>query len=67
MHLIDVDSGEEARYQIVGEDESDIKGGLLSIRSPIARALIGKEEGETTEVVTPGGQRTYEIARVEYV
>ena len=67
VHLIDVDSGEEARYQIVGEDESDIKGGLLSIRSPIARALIGKEEGETTEVVTPGGQRTYEIARVEYV
>ncbi|HEX7079575.1 MAG TPA: transcription elongation factor GreA [Gammaproteobacteria bacterium] len=67
VHLVDVDSGETTQYQIVGEDESDIKDGLLSVSSPIARALIGKEEGETAEVVTPGGRRTYEISRVEYV
>ena len=67
VHLIDVESGEEARYQIVGEDESDIKDGLISITSPIARALIGKEEGDTAEVATPSGRRRYEIARVEYV
>jgi transcription elongation factor GreA len=67
VHLVDVDSGEKTQYQIVGEDESDIKDGLLSISSPIARALIGKEEGDTAEVTTPSGQRTYEIERVEYV
>lgn len=67
VHLVDVESGEETRYQIVGEDESDIKDGLLSISSPIARALIGKEEGDTAEVAAPGGRRLYEIARVEYV
>ena len=67
VHLVDVESGEERRYQIVGEDESDIKDGLLSISSPIARALIGKEEGDTAEVAAPGGRRLYEIARVEYV
>ena len=55
------------RYQIVGEDEADIKGGLLSISSPIARALIGKQEGDEVEVATPSGQRAYEIAAVEYV
>jgi len=67
VHLVDVESGEETRYQIVGEDESDIKDGLLSISSPIARALIGKEEGDTAEVAAPSGRRLYEIARVEYV
>ena len=67
VHLVDVESGESTKYQIVGEDESDIKDGLLSISSPIARALIGKEEGDTAEVVTPSGRRTYEISRVEYV
>ena len=67
VHLIDVESGESTKYQIVGEDESDIKDGLLSISSPIARALIGKQEGDTAEVVTPSGRRTYEIARVEYI
>ena len=67
VHLAGVDDGSEARYQIVGEDEADIKLGLLSISSPIARALIAKQEGDTVEVVTPGGKRAYEIVEVEYV
>ncbi|MBN1240675.1 MAG: transcription elongation factor GreA [Gammaproteobacteria bacterium] len=67
VQLVDVDSGEKAQYQIVGEDESDIKDGLLSISSPIARALIGKEEGDTAEVETPSGRRSYEIAEVQYI
>jgi transcription elongation factor GreA len=62
-----LDDGTEARYQIVGEDEADIKKGLLSIGSPIARALIAKREGDTVEVATPGGTRTYEIVEVKYV
>jgi len=57
----------EATYQIVGEDEADIKEGLLSVNSPIARALIGKEEGDECEVQTPGGVRHYEIVEVRYV
>ncbi|HEU4619819.1 MAG TPA: transcription elongation factor GreA [Gammaproteobacteria bacterium] len=67
VRLVDVESGGETRYQIVGEDESDIKDGLLSISSPIARALIGKEEGDTVDVTTPSGRRSYEITAVEYV
>jgi transcription elongation factor GreA len=67
VHLVDVDSGEKSQFQIVGEDESDIKDGLLSIGSPIARALIGKEEGDMAEVVTPGGTRRYEIEEVRYI
>jgi transcription elongation factor GreA len=67
VHLVDVADGSEAKYQIVGEDEADIKGGLLSIRSPIARALIGKREGDEVEVATPSGKRSYEITSVEYV
>jgi transcription elongation factor GreA len=67
VHLVAADDGSEARYQIVGEDEADIKGGLLSISSPIARALIGKREGDEIEVVTPSGRREYEITAVEYV
>lgn len=67
VHLVDLDSDEESTYRIVGEDEADIKGGLLSVSSPIARALIGKHEGDTVEVTTPGGKRSYEIAEVEYV
>jgi transcription elongation factor GreA len=67
VHLIAVDDGTETRYQIVGEDEADSKVGLLSISSPIARALIGKREGDEVEVVTPSGRRAYEIAAVEYV
>jgi transcription elongation factor GreA len=67
VHLVDVKDGTEARYQIVGEDEADIKGGLLSIGSPIARALIGKQEGDEVEVTTPSGRRAYEITSVEYI
>jgi transcription elongation factor GreA len=67
VRLVDVESGDETRYQIVGEDEADIKDGLISIGSPIARALIGKEEGDTVDVATPSGRRSYEIAAVEYV
>jgi transcription elongation factor GreA len=67
VHLVAADDGSEARYRIVGEDEADIKGGLLSISSPIARALIGKREGDEVEVVTPSGRRAYEITAVEYV
>lgn len=64
--LADEDTGEEATYQIVGADESDIKSGLLSVTSPLARALIGKGEGESIEVSTPGGAKAYEIVSVEY-
>ena len=67
VHLVAADDGTEARYQIVGEDEADIKAGLLSIGSPVARALIGKREGDEVEIVTPSGRRAYEIAAVEYV
>ena len=67
VRLVAADDGTQARYQIVGEDEADIKGGLLSISSPIARALIGKREGDEVEVVTPSGRRAYEITAVEYI
>jgi transcription elongation factor GreA len=67
VQLADVDDGSEARYQIVGEDEADIKNGLLSISSPIARALISKQAGDTVEVTTPRGKRAYEIVAVEYI
>lgn len=67
VRLANVDNDEKTRYQLVGEDEADIKSGLLSISSPIARAMIGKEEGDVVEVVTPGGTVTYEITAVEYV
>jgi transcription elongation factor GreA len=59
-------TGEQVIYQIVGEDEADLKHGLISIGSPIARALIGKEEGDTAEVQAPGGVRYYEIMAVRY-
>ncbi len=55
------------KYQIVGEDEADLKQGLINISSPIARALIGKEEGDTAEVQAPGGIKRYEIVGVRYV
>ncbi|MRH77504.1 transcription elongation factor GreA [Spiribacter sp. C176] len=64
--LADEEDGNEKTYQIVGEDEADIKAGLISVQSPIARALIGKEEGDVVEVQTPGGQRGYEIVEVRY-
>ena len=67
VHLANVDNDEKTRYQLVGEDEADIKSGLLSISSPTARAMIGKEEGDVVEVVTPGGKVTYEITSIEYV
>ncbi len=67
VHLANLDNDEEMRYQLVGEDEADIKSGLLSIGSPIARALIGKEEGDEVEVETPGGELNYEITSVEYI
>lgn len=67
VELEDEDSGEVVRYQIVGEDEADLKLGLVNISSPIARALIGKEQGDTAEVVAPGGIRHYEIVAVHYV
>ena len=59
-------SGEKASWQIVGEDEADIKAGKISVSSPIARALIGKEAGETVDVQTPGGLKHYEIVDVRY-
>jgi len=61
------EAGKESRYQIVGEDEADSKSGLISINSPIARALIGKKEGDVVEVTAPGGTRELEILGVEYV
>ncbi|MGV8950067.1 MAG: transcription elongation factor GreA [Cypionkella sp.] len=64
--LIDEDSEEEKSYQIVGETEADIERNLLNIRSPLARALIGKDEGDSVEVVTPGGKRSYEILTIRY-
>lgn len=64
--LVDEDNGEEKRFQIVGDLEADIKQNLISISSPMARALIGREEGDVVEVEAPGGRRRYEIAEVEY-
>jgi len=67
VELEDEDSGAAVTYQIVGEDEADIKLGLVNISSPIARALIGKEEGDTAVVQAPGGERRFEIVAVKYV
>ncbi len=67
VELSDEDSGKQVTYQIVGEDEADIKANRISITSPIARALIGKEEGDTAEVKAPGGLKTYEILAVKYI
>ena len=66
VELSDEDSGSEMTYQIVGEDEADLKQGLVNISSPIARALIGKEVGDTAVVQTPGGTRRFEIVAVRY-
>ncbi len=67
VELVDEDSGEARTYQIVGETEADIERGLLNIRSPLARALIGKDEGDMVDVKTPGGQRSYEVVSVRFV
>ncbi|OJH45523.1 MULTISPECIES: transcription elongation factor GreA [Paracoccus] len=66
VDLVDEDTDEERTYQIVGEAEADIENGRLNVRSPLARALIGKDEGDSVEVVTPGGQRSYEIIAIRY-
>jgi transcription elongation factor GreA len=66
VDVLEVETGEEHTYQIVGEDEADIREGLLSISSPIARALIGKSEGDAVVVQTPGGEREFEIVEVRY-
>ena len=65
--LIDEETEEERTYQIVGEAEADISNGRLNLRSPLARALIGKEEGDSVEVETPRGARSYEVVSVRYV
>jgi len=64
--LVDEDTDEEKTWQIVGEHEANIEAGLLNIKSPIARALIGKEEGDSVEVRTPGGERSYEVLKIVY-
>ena len=64
--LVDEDTDEEKTWKIVGEHEANIEKGLLNIRSPIARALIGKDEGDSVEVRTPGGDKSYEVLRVVY-
>ncbi len=64
--LVDDDSGDKVNYQIVGEDEGNIKAGLLSVTSPLARALIGKQVKDTVEVVTPKGSKSYEVVKVAF-
>jgi len=65
--LMDLNSDEEITYQIVGDDESDLKANRISFSSPVAKALIGKLEGDDVDVKTPGGVREYEILRVQYI
>ena len=67
VELEDEETGDAVTYQIVGEDEADLKLGLINVSSPIARALIGKEEGDSAEVQAPGGVRRYDIVAVRYV
>ena len=67
VELEDEDSGDRVTYQIVGEDEADLKLGLINISSPIARAMLGKERGDVAVVQAPGGQRRYEIIQVSYL
>jgi len=65
--LIDEDTEKESKFQIVGESEADVKSGKVSVTSPTARALIGKKAGDSVEVNTPGGGKSYEIVRVAYI
>ncbi len=65
--LVDEDTDEEKTWQIVGEHEANVEAGLLNIKSPIARALIGKEEGDSVEVRTPGGEKSYEVLGISFV
>ena len=67
VDLADEETGDEVTYQLVGDDEADIKQGLISINSPVARALIGKEEGEVADVQTPGGLKSFEIVEIKYI
>lgn len=67
VELNDEDSGAKVTYQLVGDDEANIKQGLLSVSSPIARGLIGKSEGDVVDVTVPGGVRSYEIVSVRYI
>jgi transcription elongation factor GreA len=67
VSLVDEDTEEDARYQIVGEHEADVRSGKISVSSPLARAMIGKETGDVFEVYTPGGVKAYEIMKVEWV
>src|SRR5665647_2509156 len=67
VEMEDMDSGGVTVYQIVGDDEADIKGGKISVGSPIARALIGKSAGDVAEVMAPGGLRSYEVLDVKYL
>ncbi len=64
--VVDEDTEEEGRYQIVGEHEADVKGGRISLSSPLSRAMIGKEVGDVVEVNTPGGVKSYEILKIEW-
>ncbi|MFZ3040201.1 MAG: transcription elongation factor GreA [Thiobacillus sp.] len=66
IELEDLESGESVTYQIVGDDEADIKQGMISVSSPIARALIGKHAGDSVDVQAPGGVRQYEVLDVQY-
>jgi transcription elongation factor GreA len=67
VSVVDEDTEEEARYQIVGDHEADVKSGKLSVSSPLARAMIGKEKGDVVEVNTPGGVKAYEIRKIEWL
>ena len=67
VELVDEDTDEEKTYQIVGEPEADIEAGRLNIASPLARALIGKEEGDSVNVRTPGGAKSYEILKISFL
>jgi transcription elongation factor GreA len=67
VSLLDEDTEQESRYQIVGDHEADVKSGKISISSPIARAIIGKEDGDVVEVTTPAGVKAYEITKVEWL
>ena len=67
VELIDQDTGDEIEYQIVGEDEANIRAGQISYTSPIARALIGKSEGDVVSFQAPSGEKTYEVVEVKYI
>ena len=66
VSVLDEDSGDKANYKIVGEDEADVRAGKISISSPIARAMIGKEVGDVVEVAAPGGAKSYEILKIKW-